>query len=143
VLSNQKEVTTLYRDKIEELYELTLGLKAWNDRAVGRTVEVFGKIRQAAENIPDETAKWDEECPINRITMLVDLYFPGLQPDLANLSDAESRLRNGFFEFLKKATSSGEVMRALREHIEIPQETVSRAIDNFKVKLSNKTHKIK
>jgi hypothetical protein len=140
-LASRKDRATLLQGKLEETYQNTLSLKMWNDRAVHAILMTWDRIIRPGEQQPEPT-RWDEECPIVRIGMLVDLYFPDLSQAYSRLLAAENSLRHGFYEFLKGTTGTSHDMASFEAHLEKPQESLSREMEDFRKQLCERAKEI-
>ncbi len=134
-LSRGTQKRNILRTKMEALYQLSLGLNDWNDRAIHRVTLAWDRIVRQDTSTTAEPA-WDDRCPVDRMGMIVDLYVPDLSEALQAVVGAEDSLRNGFYQFLRNTTGTPRDLSSLEQHLNAPKERVLSANASFRKELA-------
>ena len=129
-LSAKKERVDVFRNKLEELYLLTNNLTIWNAKSMTAVTAAWERIIRPTDE-PSSPPNWEDQCPFDRISMLVNLYFPRLSDSCRLLGQAEDILRNGFSEFIRHTTGTPQDVHSLDSRMLSPASRVSDAIKLF------------
>jgi hypothetical protein len=135
ILTTRKERKDSLRSKCEDLYKQTLALKIWNDKASHSSLKAWRGIVKREEP-PEKDPDWDDDCPINSIGMIVELYFPDLASGYSKLLKLENRFRHGMYEYLVRTTGTRHDVVNLEEFLQAPQDAVDKELTVFKKQLA-------
>lgn len=134
-LSRGTQKRDILRGKIEELYQLSLGLNDWNDRAIHQVTMAWDRIVRQDTSTATEP-DWNDRCPVVRMGMIVDLYVPDLSEALQAVVGAEDSLRNGFYQFLRNTTGTPRDLNSLEQHLHAPKDRVLSANASLRKELA-------
>jgi hypothetical protein len=117
------------RVKLEEAYLLIIELNGWLEYC----------RKQAAFLKPEN----DPGCPIAKIEMLINCYYPKLSNEVQILSEKVREFNNQFIDFLMETAEANKRLPAPRfsELIEKPYKSVSLLSNELKKHIAEEIHK--
>lgn len=114
---SRKEVRTLRRTKLEELYTCSLQIQA-------RAVEIVQSLTQLSSDLPARTPSNSPAlCDPVRLVMLTAIYEPKLSPDAMRLREAFDKLRT---------TTQKILLDQVGKELLLTESEIGPAVDNLK-----------
>lgn len=128
----------LLRSKLEEAYRLSLALDRWNSDCSAHLVQSLLKLPAplVKEAIP--------KCPIEEIAMVSKLYFPDAKSEFDRLSELETALQQGFYEFSMNRVNDNPVhpVKAFEQMLSAREKEVRAGNETFRSALECEMKKL-
>ena len=121
----------LIREKLEQVYILTIQTSEW----------IKSEMRQTVA--PIEKEKTAEKNPVDQIEMLIILYEPSLKNPMQDLKEKVDYYRRSLFSYWSKLLKNGNHLstKKYEELFKKPVEEADESVNRFRVALENEFKK--